>query len=234
MAYTKFDFTVPQLNNYFVQKGGIDYSKSHIIESHKKMINDVEKNYGKIIDKWADVFDIDRGIIISFICTESGGKNAPRNFAGAIGLMQVTAPTAYEIIAKWGTQVKVPLSAETKTLLKSKVSSSSSWNSNRLMTSSDKTQIESALKNVEYNIAVGTATIRWMIEAFNKIGVGGLDKVMVAYNAGYYGKRNKIKNMTVVQLANAKDILKAETRGYIVKMLGVHGFMDLYYNVMDK
>lgn len=233
MAYTKFDFTVPQLNNFFVQKGGIDYSKSNVIESHKKMIEEVDKNYGKIIDKWANVFDVDRGIIISFICTESGGKNAPRNGAGAIGLMQVTAPTAYEIIAKWGTQVKVPLSAETKAFLKSKVSSSSSWNSNRLMTSSDTVQIESALKNVEYNIAVGTATIRWMIEAFNKIGVGGLDKVMVAYNAGYYGMRNRVKNLTAKQIVSNTS-LPIESRAYVLKMLGVNGFMDLYYNVLDK
>ncbi len=233
MAYTKFDFTVPQLNNYYVQKGGIDYSKSHIIESHKKMIQDVDKNYGKIIDKWADVFDIDRGIIISFICTESGGKNAPRNGAGAIGLMQVTAPTAYEIIAKWGTQVKVPLSSQTKTFLKSKVSTTSSWSSNRIMTTADKTQILSALTNVEYNIAVGTATIRWMIEAFAKIGVGGLDKVMVAYNAGYYGMRNRVKSLTAEQIVNNKS-LPIESRAYVLKMMGVNGFMDLYYNVMNK
>ena len=233
MAYTKFDFTVPQLNNYYVQKGGIDYSKPHIIESNKKMINDVDKNYGKIIDKWADVFDIDRGIIISFICTESGGKNAPRNRAGAIGLMQVTAPTAYEIIAKWGIQVKQPLSSQTKAFLKSKVSLSSSWNSNRLITSADKVQIESALTNVEYNIAVGTATIRWMIEAFAKIGVGGLDKVMVAYNAGYYGMRNRVKNLTAQQIVNDKS-LPIESRAYVLKMMGVNGFMDLYYNLMNK
>jgi hypothetical protein len=233
MGYTKFDFNSTYVNRTFVS-GNMDYSASHIIEGNKKMINDVDKNYGKIIDKWADVFDIDRGIIISFICTESGGTNASRNGAGAIGLMQVTAPTAYEVIAKWGIQVGVPLSAETKTFLKSKVSSSSSWNSNRLMTSADIVQIESALTNTEYNIAVGTATIRWMIEAFSKIGVGGLDKVMVAYNAGYYGKRNAIKNLTASQLVNAKDILKFETRAYILKMLGVYGFMDLYYNRMNK
>lgn len=234
MGYTKFDFTVPQLNNYYVQKGGIDYSKSHIIESHKKMIQDVDKNYGKIIDKWADVFDIDRGIIISFICTESGGKNAPKNRYNATGLMQVTPNTAYEVITKWNNEVSVPLSSQTKNFLNSKVSTTSKWSASRLPTSAETTQILAGLTNVEYNIAVGTATIRWMIEAFAEIGVGGLDKVMVSYNAGYYGTRNKIKNMTVSQIANAKDVLKSETRAYILKMLGVHGFMDLYYNVLDK
>jgi hypothetical protein len=33
-----------------------------------------------------------------------------------------------------------------------------------------------------------------------KLGVGGLDKVMVAYNAGYYGMRNKVKNLTIDQI----------------------------------
>ena len=233
MAYTKFDFTVPQLNNFYVQKGGIDYSKSHIIESHKKMIEDVDNNYGKIIDKWADVFDVDRGIIISFICTESGGKNVGANRFKATGLMQVTPNTVYEVITKWGVQVKEPLSTQTKTFLNSKVSTTSKWSSSRVPTSAETTQILSALTNVEYNIAVGTATIRWMIEAFAKIGVGGLDKVMVAYNAGYYGMRNKVKNLTAQQIVNDKSI-PVESRAYVLKMMGVNGFMDLYYNVLDK
>jgi hypothetical protein len=233
MAYTKFDFTVPQLNNYYVKKNGIDYSKSHIIESHKKMIDDVERNYGKLIDKWADVFKIDKGILISFVCTESGGKNAPKNRFNATGLMQVTPNTVYEVITKWNNQVKVPLSAQTKVFLNSKVSTTSNWSSNRLPTSSETSQILSSLTNVEYNIAVGTATIRWMIEAFAKIGVGGLDKVMVAYNAGYYGTRNKVKNLTIEQIVKDNSI-PTESRAYVLKMLGVNGFMDLYYNVMNK
>jgi hypothetical protein len=39
-----------------------------------------------------------------------------------------------------------------------------------------------------------------MLEAFAKLGVGGLDKVMVAYNAGYYGMRNKVKNQLLMKL----------------------------------
>lgn len=233
MAYTKFDFTVPQLNNYYVQKGGIDYSKSNIIESHKKMINDVDRNYGKIIDKWAEIFQIDRGIIICFICTESGGKNTGANKYKATGLMQVTPNTVYEVLTKWNNQVDVPLTASTKSFFNSKVSTTSKWSSNRNPTSSEISQILSTLTNVEYNIAVGTATIRWMIEAFSKIGVGGLDKVMVAYNAGYYGTRNKIKSLTAKQIV-VNSSVPSESRAYVLKMLGVNGFMDLYYNVLNK
>jgi soluble lytic murein transglycosylase-like protein len=235
MGYSNLNIQkVPAINKIFRQKNSnFSYDQKHVIEAHKKMINDVEKNYGKLIDKWADVFQIDKGVIISFICTESGGKNAPANRFDATGLMQVTPNTVYEIITKWNAMVKVNLSASTINFLNNKVSTTSKWSSARLPTQAEKQQILSTLSDVEYNIAVGTATIRWMLEAFNKIGSGGLDKVMVAYNAGFYGTRNLIKNQTIQEIeSNTK--LQIETRAYILKMLGVNGFMDLYYNVMNK
>lgn len=235
MGYSNLNIQkVPAINKIFRQKNSnFSYDQKHIIEAHKKMINDVDKNYGKIIDKWADVFQIDKGVIISFICTESGGKNAPANRFDATGLMQVTPNTVYEVITKWNNMVKVPLSTSTKSFFNTKVSTTNKWSSNRTPSSAETQQILSALSDVEYNIAIGTATIRWMLEAFNKIGSGTLDKVMVAYNAGFYGTRNIIKNQTIQEIeSNTK--LQKETRAYILKMLGVHGFMDLYYNVMNK
>jgi soluble lytic murein transglycosylase-like protein len=235
MAYSNLNIEkIPAINKIFRQKSSnFSYDQKHVIEAHKKMIQDVDNKYGRIIEKWQDVFQIDKGVIISFICTESGGKNAPKNRFNATGLMQVTPNTVYEVITKWGSQVKVPLSAETKTFLNSKVSTTSKWSASRVPTSAEKSQILSALTNEEYNIAVGTATIRWMLESFKKMGSGGLDKVMIAYNAGYYGTRNIIKNQTIEQIeSNTK--LQPESRAYIVKMLGVYGFMDLYYNVLNK
>ena len=233
MAYTKFDISVPAINKYYTSKGGMNYALPHIITSHKKMINDVEKNYNKSIEKWAKEFQIDSGIITSFICTESGGKNAGTNKFKATGLMQVTPNTVYEVITKWNVQVGVPLSEKTKSFLKSKVSTTSNWKSSRTPTTTETAQILGALSDTDYNIAVGTATIRWMLEAFAKSGVGGIDKVMVAYNAGYYGMRNKVKNLTIDKIVESTSIPR-ESRGYVLKMLGVHGFMDLYYNVLDK
>ena len=233
MAYTKFDISVPAINKYYTSKGGMDYSSASTIASHKKMILEIEKNYGTIIEKWAKVFEIDKGIIIGFIATESGGKNVGANKYKAVGLMQVTPNTAYEVYTKWSNQVKVPLSATTKTFLSSKVSTTTKWSSSRVPTSAETSQILAGLKDTEYNIAMGTATIRWMLEAFAKLGVGGLDKVMVAYNAGYYGMRNKVKNLTIDKIVESTSI-PSESRGYVLKMMGVNGFMDLYYNVLDK
>jgi len=233
MAYTKYKIKVPEINRHFVSKGGLDYSKPNVVDSHKKMIEDVDKNYRKIIKRWADEFKIDDGVINSFICTESGGKNVGANRFNATGLMQVTPATVYEVITKWNVQVKVPLSEKTRAFFNNKVSSTSKWSPNRVPTSAETSQILAKLTDVEYNIAIGTATIRWMLEAFAKIGSGDLYKVMVAYNAGFYGMRNRIKDLTIEQVLAASNV-PSESKGYILKMLGVNGFMDLYYNVLDK
>jgi hypothetical protein len=233
MGYTKFDFKSSYVNRTYVY-GDINFNKQHIIDSNKKMSADIDKNYGTIIDKWAKEFDIDRGIIISFIATESGGKNAGKNKFDAVGLMQVTPNTIYEFYTKWDKQVSLPLSVETKIFFKNKISSTPKWSSNRSPTSTEKAQILTALTNVEYNIASGTLCIRWLIEAFSKIGDGGLDKVMVAYNSGFYGKKDKIKGMNASELVNATKLLSFETRAYILKMLGVNGFISLYYKLENK
>jgi len=126
----------------------------------------------------------------------------------------------------------VPLSAETKKFFESKVSTTNSWVRDKISPPITE-QISNALRDADYNIASGTASIRWMLEAYANIGVTGIDKVMVSYNAGYYGTRNKIKNMSINQIV--KDVsLPSESRAYVLKMLGVKGFMDLYYNILEK
>ncbi len=231
MAYTKYDITVPELNRaYTNQSGTYDFSKPNVVASNTAMLKKVETDFGKFIDKWAKVFDIDRGIIIAFICTESGGVNAKPNSAKATGLMQVTPNTVYEIVTKWSRNVKVPFSTATKTLLNQAVSTASKWNQNRVPTSAETTQILSALeKNIEFNIMIGTATIRWMLEGLKENEKTSLAKVMIAYNAGYYGARTKLKGKTTAQIVVDKSF-SLESRAYVLKMVGVKGFMDLYFN----
>jgi len=233
MGYTRLIVKPPQVNGYFVSSGGIDFSKSNSIMLNSKMIEDIEKKYKKNITRWQDEFKIDAGIINSFICIESGGKNAPRNSAGAIGLMQVTAPTVYEVLTKWNVNVKVPLSEKTKSFFNNKVSLFSKWSANKAMSTAERTQIESALLDPEFNIAVGTATVRWLFEWYAKNGSAELFKVIVSYNAGFYGTRNKVKDMSIENVL-AEKAFRKETQSYVMKMLGVKGFLDLYYNVLDK
>lgn len=229
MAYTKYDITVPELNRAFV-KGTYDFSKPNVISGNVAMLKKVEADYGKFVDKWAKAFDIDRGIIIAFICTESGGVNAKPNSAKATGLMQVTPNTVYEVVTKWDRNVKVPLTSATKSLLNQSVSTASKWSQNRVPTSAETSQILSALeKNIEFNIMIGTATIRWMLEGLKEGSKTSLAKVMIAYNAGYYGARTKLKGKTTAQIVADKSF-SVESRSYILKMVGAKGYMDLYYN----
>lgn len=228
MSYTKYDITVPEINRAYV-KGTYNFTSPNVISGNIAMLKKVEADYGKFIDKWAKVFDIDRGIVICFICTESGGINAKPNRAKATGLMQATPNTVYEVMTKWSRNVKVPLTTSAKNFMNQAVSTTSKWNQNRLPTSSETSQILSALeKNPEYNIMVGTAIIRWMLEGLKEGNKTSLAKVMVAYNAGYYGTRNKMKSKTTAQLVEDKS-LSLESRSYILKMVGVSGYMDLFY-----
>lgn len=228
MSYTKIEIKVPAINRSFIQ-GNYSYAKPETISANKKMIEMVEKTYGKLIEKWGKVFEVDESIIVCFICTESGGKNAPPNKYKATGLMQVTPKTVYETITKWKSMVGSPLSKQAESFFQNQVSSTSKWSGNRQPSSAELSQIQAKLNDIEYNIAIGIAVIRWMIEGNAKIGKISLDKVMVTYNAGFYGTRNLIKNLSIDEIV-LNTSLQKETRDYIVKMLGVHGFLDLYIN----
>ena len=57
---------------------------------------------------------------------------------------------------------------------------------------------------------------------------------MVAYNSGFYGARAKMRGLTTTeQLLNRKGLGK-EPKAYLLKMLGVNGFLDLWYKEVRK
>jgi hypothetical protein len=144
--------------------------------------------------------------------------------------MQVTPNTVWEVLAKWQVMVKSPLSEKAKSFFNKAIPSSKNYNPNKLPTSAIRSEIRVALqRNSEFNIAIGTAVLRWLLEAFKDGDVAHLNKVMVSYNAGYYSMRNKVKGkMTTEQLLNNRTI-PLESRGYLLKMLGVNGFLDLWF-----
>jgi hypothetical protein len=227
--YSKITLNVPDINRSYVS-GSEKYSSPSVIEANKNMIDNIKSNLGSIISKWGTEFGIDQEILIGFIATESGGKNAPANAYDATGYMQVTPVGIYETIAKWDSMVSVPLSAQTKALLTKYVPSYKTWSSNPNPSSSTLNSIKTALKNGEFNIAMGSAMIRWMLEAYAKDSSSPLNKVMVSYNIGYYGAKGKLKgNLTSQQILNIKG-LGVEPKAYLLKMLGRYGFLDLLFN----
>jgi hypothetical protein len=227
--YTKLDINVPDINRTFVS-GTYNYSKPETIMANNAMMNKIYKDYGKFINRWGIEFEVDDSILVGFIATESGGVNSPPNSFGATGLMQMTPLTVYEIISKWEKIVGSPLSKTTMAFFTKAIPSIKKIDANTDPTTAIKNEISNALKsNVEFNIAIGTANIRWLLEAFKDDSKAHLNKVMVSYNSGYYASKNKIKgSVTTTQLVNNKTF-PLESRGYLLKMLGVNGFMDLWF-----
>jgi hypothetical protein len=228
MGYSKLICTAPDINKFFVD-GNYSYNAPNTISANIKMIKEVQQNYSNFMKIWGKEFAIEENIVACIICTESGGRNVGRNQFGAIGLMQVTAPTIYECVTKWNVMVDVPLSTTTKAVLSKYTPSWKNWDRNRKMTSTDTQNIEDALKKEEFNIALGCLCFRWMIDAFAVNGESNINKPIVAYNKGYYSAKNDMKGLTTtLQLFNKKGLGK-EPKAYLLKMLGVNGFLDLWF-----
>jgi hypothetical protein len=193
-------------------------------------MNTIYRDYGKFINKWGTEFEVDNSILVGFIATESGGVNAPPNRFDATGLMQMTPLTVYEILSKWEKIVGSPLSKTASTFFTKAIPSIKKIDANTEITTAIKSEISNALRsNIEFNIAIGTANIRWLLEAFKADGKAYINKVMVSYNAGYYSSKGSLRGViTTTQLVNNKTF-PLESRGYLLKMLGVNGFLDLWF-----
>jgi soluble lytic murein transglycosylase-like protein len=227
--YTTVAIKVPDINRSFAQSN-YKYSNPDVIKGNNLLIDEINKSFGSYVTNWGIEFEIDDSIIIGFIATESGGTNSPPNKYDATGLMQMTPNTVWEILVKWQVMVNSPLSTKAKSFFNKAIPSSKNFNANVLPSSAVKSEIRKALQNnPEFNIAIGTANLRWLLEAFKEGNVASMNKVMVSYNAGYYAMRNKVKGaLTTQQLINNKSI-PLESRGYLLKMLGVNGFLDLWF-----
>lgn len=227
--YTTVAIKVPDINRSFVQ-GSYKYTNQSVANANTNLLKDIENKFLNYINTWGTEFEIDNSIIAGFIATESGGTNAPPNQYDATGLMQVTPNSVWEILVKWENIVKSPLSTKAKTFFNKAIPSSKKFNANTLPSSAVKSEIRKALQNnSEFNIAIGTAVLRWLLEAFKEGNTVNVNKVMVSYNAGYYSMKDKVKgNPTTSQLVLNKKI-PLESRGYLLKMLGVNGFLDLWF-----
>ena len=227
--YTKISIKVPDVNRSFVSNN-YKYSNTNVIKENNSLLDNIVKNYSKFMNTWGEEFEIDNSIISGFIATESGGKNVPPNKFKATGLMQVTPDAVWETIVKWDNFVEVPLSDKSIKFFNKSIPSSKKFNSKTPPSSAVKNEILGALENnSEFNIAIGTAILRWLLEAFKENNIANINKVMVSYNAGYYAMRNKVKGViTTAELIDKKNIPK-ESRGYLLKMLGVNGFLDLWF-----
>lgn len=229
--YSKIIIRYPDVNKTYAESTRVNYSQPNVKSANTALLRSVYLQNKSAITKWGSLFDIDNSIIASFIVTESGGKDAPPNQFGATGILQLTAPTVWEILAKWKSMVGSNLPAEAKGFFDKVLPESKNFNPNVLPSSSLRSKITKLLQNNrEFSIAIGIANIRWLLEAYSNGVTSPINKVLVSYNAGYYGTKDKIKgNPTTLSMVTNKRI-PLESRSYLLKMLGKDGFVQLYFD----
>lgn len=232
--FSEVHLTIPDVNKSF-KSGSLDYSGS-AKKANVATLKSIMSSYGKYIQQWGEALQIPDGVIAGFIATESGGKMVPANAYGATGLMQVTPTTVYETITGWSKSVKTPMPAEVVAEIKKKIpvllqSPAPSF-------ASVKGTIASLIaKDASFNILAGCIALRWLSERFSRNGNAQFNKVMIAYNAGAYTsslvvagtktQANTVPTDTTTLVNNSA--VPAESRAYLIKMLGKDGFLDLFY-----
>jgi soluble lytic murein transglycosylase-like protein len=232
MAYSKIFLKVPDIKTSF-KAGTYNYSTPSVKAANIKVIQKINSSYGQIIEKWATLYEIPVGVIISFIATESGGTMAAPNKYQATGLMQVTPTAIYEVARKWTSEVDSPLPQESISLLNQRVPELLKA---KTLTAGLRSSILTNLqKDANFNVMAGTMILRWLLERFSTFLSGGqLNKAMVAYNAGAYNKAISSGTKAITAPVDSttlsrNPLVPAESRGYLLKMLGLDGFLSLIY-----
>lgn len=231
MSYSPVKIRVPD-----IQKSFGTYNTKTTKAYNIALIKDIYNKYNSFVNKWSSTFAIPRGVIIAFIATESGGQMVAPNRYLATGLMQVTPNAVWDCSRKWTKEVSTTLPSNVTTVLQNNVQNifiSKSAAPNAIQRSAI---LKQAQFNADFNIMCGTMCLRWLLERFSTFVTGAqLNKAMVAYNAGAYVSALQIPNTTTAnkvpidttRLYNMK--IPAESRSYILKMLGIDGFLSLIY-----
>ena len=225
--YTKIFVKIPDLNRSFIF-GNMNFMNATDVSLNTAMLKKIKRDYGALIKEWGNEFEIDESIITSFIATESGGiSQPPKKGAVARGLMGLTSVAVWETLVKWKNAVDSPLSDKSKTFFNKKLPNLKNMNPNKV-NSSDLDTIWQTLAQDDFNIACGVATIRWLIEAFKENGTSPINKTMLTYNWSYYKARNLLKGKPTSESMVINTKFPKESRSYLLKQLGVNGFMQLY------
>lgn len=230
-TFTKLeDFNIADLPYRFVY-GKEDYSLPNVRQGNVNILKSIKSNYGKPIERWSNVFELGEPMLSSFIAVESSGKMVGKNSAGAIGLTQVTIVLIREAISKFKTITKADLPKEAVTSIRMKAPFLLSLTpNNQSLSSSNTTKLESLLKSDgDFNILMGALGLRWGLEITKALDKTYLQKGIIAYNQSAYGDISRYKNKKVDTITLFKDKgIPKETRNYLVKILGIDGFLELY------
>jgi soluble lytic murein transglycosylase-like protein len=241
MPFTQIRIRIPDIDQpYSYSQGGktVTYSQPAVKKANYEMLQAIMANYGTAIQRFGTALQIDPGIICSFIATESNGRMVGKNAYGAVGLMQITAATVHGAVTKWSSEVKgAPIPGEVKAVLQSKIPALLTAKPNDPLSATMKAKLEQLLAaDGAFNIMAGCLYLRWLIERFG----GNFNRAMVAYNAGAYTKSQMEPGTATTPIRTPVDTtalvastaVPAESRAYLKKMMGVDGYIQIYYKGM--
>lgn len=223
--FTKLTVRVPEINK---TAKGFTSAKSQNIA----MLKDIDRRFGTLAQKWGNVFEIDKRVLIAFIATESGGRaNLTSPVGCCFGLMQV-APIAVFDVANKFRQTGQPLPEE----VRQELAKIPNLLGKQEMSDATKNLIKNRLFDPNFNIMCGTMLLRWLLERFSTFLTGAqLNKAIIGYNAGGYRKEinttpsRPIKTPVDTTTYIAMPTIPRETKNYLIKMMGVDGFLSLIF-----
>lgn len=211
-----------------------NYYSNSDVSSISNSLSQIKGLLGPFILLSSTLIKIPKSLITSIIFIESGGRNIPANSAGAIGYMEITAPTAYDTIRYFS--YNGYLSQGIKAMIESKLPAINlTMKGNQFPfwpSSMGVNQLRSALTDPEFNIFVGSMYIRVCLDQTVTGGNARIDKAIVFYNFGMYNSfysTSGWKDSTVNDLY-LNDNLPDETKNYILKMIGTNGTLDILLN----
>ncbi len=227
MSDVRVGLIAPEIN-YQWKTRTIDYSQSYTKNDNVRMLIGIRNNYGALIAKYGQLFSIPAPFIASFIATESSGKNHGPNRFDATGLMQITPNAFYDTLHR---RLKSgDIAADQQALVRS-FAPGLQFSAKGISTTpaGARSILLKAFSNPEFNIYAGCLYMDYLVDRFAISGRAQINKVLIGYNAGAF---NKVISANIAIAMDSSGLARnplvpAESRGYLVKILGIDGFLDL-------
>jgi hypothetical protein len=243
---------IPALQKEFQQPKAWGSWKDSSIATVKK----VKTNYGKVLMEASNITGVPLNILVAFTATESGGAKNETLKGSAKGIMQVEVPTAYGILkAQLGIDtlggfmpfynVIPSLFKVIKPIPSPLGDASKDPAKNYLQLKLTGTAYPIIIANItkpdaKFAAYIGALTLAQHINATIKsVGQIRLDHIIIKYNAGTGAFSSRVakkglekSNVDTTAIYNSVPrnfaTRKAEVvQMYLVKMLGVNGFLDV-------
>jgi hypothetical protein len=219
-----------------------------------QILRTIKTNYLKEFQNASSLVGVPINLLLSFAAVESGGARNEKLDGASKGLMQVNTDTVWQVLSD---QLKVStlgnfypfyigcpkIFSLVKPLPKDFWSSANVYIRNEK--ASDYIKIlsinpvvlgeirKAILSNAQWSIYVGSLTLAQLINGtIEKTGQIRLDHIIIKYNAGI-GRfrslvtRKGLESASVDTTAIYNAVPIPVTRAYIVKLLGINGFLDL-------